>query len=111
MVERRAAFLTDYQDAAYAARYRDLRVARGRARARRRRARRALAPAVARYYAKLLAVKDEYEVARLYTDGAFQRQLESEFEGDYKLVLHLAPPHMPVIDWLLDRREREHAAA
>jgi indolepyruvate ferredoxin oxidoreductase len=104
-VARCAAFLTDYQDAAFAARYRDLvqRVAE-RERAVSGEATR-LAPAVARYYAKLLAVKDEYEVARLYSDGAFQRQLDAEFEGDYKLVLHLAPPHMPVIDWILDRRE------
>jgi indolepyruvate ferredoxin oxidoreductase len=51
-----------------------------------------LAEAVARYYAKLLAYKDEYEVARLYTDGAFRRKIESMFEGDYKLVFHLAPP-------------------
>ncbi len=104
-VERCAAFLTDYQDAAYAARYRELvtRVAE-RERAVSGEAKR-LAPAVARNYAKLLAVKDEYEVARLYTDGAFQRQLDAEFEGDYRLVLHLAPPHLPVIDWLLDRRQ------
>ena len=51
-----------------------------------------LAEAVARYYAKLLAYKDEYEVARLYTDGAFRKKIEAMFEGDYKLVFHLAPP-------------------
>jgi indolepyruvate ferredoxin oxidoreductase len=51
-----------------------------------------LAEAVARYYAKLLAYKDEYEVARLYTDGAFRRKIEGMFEGDYRLVFHLAPP-------------------
>ena len=39
-----------------------------------------------------MAYKDEYEVARLYTDGAFQRQLEQAFEGDLKLEFHLAPP-------------------
>jgi indolepyruvate ferredoxin oxidoreductase len=105
LASRRAAFLTDYQDAAYAARYRALveRVAS------RERAVTGeplqLAPVVAATYAKLLAVKDEYEVARLYTDGEFRRQLESEFEGDYRIVLHLAPPHMPVIDWILDRKE------
>jgi indolepyruvate ferredoxin oxidoreductase len=37
-------------------------------------------------------VKDEYEVARLYTDGSFQKQLEAEFEGDVRLEFHLAPP-------------------
>jgi indolepyruvate ferredoxin oxidoreductase len=47
---------------------------------------------VARYYAKLLAYKDEYEVARLYTSGEFVKKIESMFEGDYKLNFHLAPP-------------------
>jgi indolepyruvate ferredoxin oxidoreductase len=105
LIERRVAFLTDYQDAAYAARYRALvsRVAE-RERAVAGDAAR-LAPAVAHGYAKLLAVKDEYEVARLYSDGEFRRQLEAEFEGDYELVLHLAPPHIPVLDWLLERRD------
>ena len=51
-----------------------------------------LAIAVARYLFKLMAYKDEYEVARLYADGAFQRQLEQAFEGDLKLEFHLAPP-------------------
>jgi indolepyruvate ferredoxin oxidoreductase len=105
LVERRAAFLSDYQDAAYAARYRAL-VAQVALRERAvTGAASRLAPAVAQSYAKLLAVKDEYEVARLYTDGEFRKQLESEFEGDYRVVLHLAPPHLPVVDWLFDRRE------
>ena len=65
-----------------------------------------LARAVARYYFKLLAVKDEYEVARLYTDGSFRRQVEAEFEGDYRLYVHFAPPFtIPVIDWLTERRD------
>jgi indolepyruvate ferredoxin oxidoreductase len=51
-----------------------------------------LADAVARNYAKLLAYKDEYEVARLYVEGAFAAQLAQQFEGDYKLKFHLAPP-------------------
>ena len=59
---------------------------------RKRQAPRKLAEAVARYYAKLLAYKDEYEVARLYTDGAFRKKIEGMFEGDYKVVFHLAPP-------------------
>jgi indolepyruvate ferredoxin oxidoreductase len=53
-----------------------------------------LAEAVAKYYAKLLAYKDEYEVARLYTDGDFGKALKRQFEGNYKLTLHLAPPIM-----------------
>ncbi|HUQ26689.1 MAG TPA: DUF6537 domain-containing protein, partial [Burkholderiales bacterium] len=51
-----------------------------------------LTEAVARYYAKLLAYKDEYEVARLHSDGAMRSKVEGMFEGDYKVVYHLAPP-------------------
>ena len=91
-VERRAAFLTDYQDAAYAAGYREL-VERVRtAEAARAPGRGELTAAVARYYFKLLAYKDEYEVARLYTDGAFAAQLERQFAGRPRLAIHLAPP-------------------
>jgi indolepyruvate ferredoxin oxidoreductase len=52
----------------------------------------ALTEAVARYLFKLMAYKDEYEVARLHTDGAFQAQINAQFEGDFKLHYHLAPP-------------------
>ncbi len=51
-----------------------------------------LAQAVARYHFKLLAYKDEYEVARLYANGDFQAQLNRQFEGRPKLKVHLAPP-------------------
>jgi indolepyruvate ferredoxin oxidoreductase len=107
MTARRGAFLTDYQDAAYAKRYRDLveRVAS------RESAQGlpgdALARAVARYGFKLMAYKDEYEVARLWTGPEFRRQLDAEFEGDYQLQLQLAPPHLPVLDWILKRRDPE----
>jgi indolepyruvate ferredoxin oxidoreductase len=47
---------------------------------------------VARYLFKLMAVKDEYEVARLHTDPAFTAKIAAMFEGDFKLVHHLAPP-------------------
>lgn len=47
---------------------------------------------VAQVHARLLAVKDEYEVARLYTDGAFEQSLAQQFEGDFRLRFHLAPP-------------------
>ncbi len=71
MIARRAAFLTDYQDAAYAGRYTDF-VAKVRAaETARLPGKTALTEAVARYYFKLLAIKDEYEVARLYADGDF----------------------------------------
>ena len=72
-VERRVEFLTAYQNAAYARRYRGLgREGQGGRGANARRARCGLADAVARYLFKLMAYKDEYEVARLYTDGAFR---------------------------------------
>ena len=80
--------LTAYQSAAYAERYRELveRVRKVDSDAQQR-----LSKAVARYYFKLLAYKDEYEVARLYSDATFRKQLEAQFEGDYQLQFHLAP--------------------
>ncbi len=88
VIAHRMALLRDYQNAAYAERYRALvervqGVDRG--------PQQALTAAVARYYFKLLAYKDEYEVARLYSDETFRRQLEAQFEGDYRLQFHLAP--------------------
>ena len=47
---------------------------------------------MARYYFKLLAIKDEYEVARLYAETDFTKRVAAQFEGDYKLTFHLAPP-------------------
>jgi indolepyruvate ferredoxin oxidoreductase len=91
LLERRTKFLTEYQDEAYARRYRTL-VDKVRRVEDQKTGTSKLAEAVARYYAKLLAYKDEYEVARLYTDGAFRRKIDHMFEGDYKLVFHLAPP-------------------
>jgi len=90
LIERRVAHLTAYQDAAYAARYRSL--VEGVRAADAALGRSALSEAVARYHAKLLAYKDEYEVARLYTDGAFMAEIGRRFEGRPKLELHLAPP-------------------
>ncbi|MEO5699074.1 MAG: indolepyruvate ferredoxin oxidoreductase family protein, partial [Casimicrobiaceae bacterium] len=92
VIARRAAFLVDYQDAAYARRYTDL-VARVRATEDSRASgKTALTEAVARAYFKLLAIKDEYEVARLYAETDFVDQVARRFEGDYRLVFHLAPP-------------------
>jgi len=51
-----------------------------------------LAEAVARYYFKLMAYKDEYEVARLYTRPEFLQRVNATFDGDFKLKFHLAPP-------------------
>ena len=92
LIERRAAFLAEYQDAAYADRYRAF-VERARE-AERSRAKgmRGLAEAVARGHFKLLAYKDEYEVARLHCAPEFRRKLEAAFEGDWSLEFHLAPP-------------------
>ena len=52
----------------------------------------ALAEAVARYLFKLMAYKDEYEVARLYTDTSFVERVKASFDGDLRLEFHLAPP-------------------
>ncbi|WP_115557075.1 indolepyruvate ferredoxin oxidoreductase family protein [Xanthomonas campestris] len=91
-IARRVHFLTDYQDAAYAQQYRAL-VERVRTHeAQRAPGSTALSTAVARYAFKLMAYKDEYEVARLYTRGDFQRRVQQQFEGDYQLRFHLAPP-------------------
>ncbi|KRE24698.1 indolepyruvate ferredoxin oxidoreductase [Bosea sp. Root483D1] len=98
IVSRRVDFLAGYQNAAYAARYRDL-VEKARAKeASALPGHSALAEAVARYLFKLMAYKDEYEVARLYSDGAFRKQLAATFEKDsstgqpLRLEFHLAPP-------------------
>ena len=99
-VERRVKFLTAYQNAAYAARYRALVDKVKAAEAARTPGHCELTEAVARYLFKLMAYKDEYEVARLYTDGAFLKQVETEFDGDnLRFEFHLAPP-------LLARRDK-----
>jgi len=94
-VARREKYLRGYQNAALAARYRatvetvaaaEAAVAGGEGEGG------GLARAVAENYFKLLAYKDEYEVARLYSDGEFLRRLRREFGGDYKIRFHLAPP-------------------
>ncbi len=94
MIAKRVAFLTDYQDTAYAAKYAafvaQVRLAEAPLNSHR------LTEAVARYLFKLMAYKDEYEVARLHTDAGFTQKIAAMFEGelgrDYKLVHHLAPP-------------------
>jgi indolepyruvate ferredoxin oxidoreductase len=92
LIERRASYLKAYGGAATAQRYLTLvrqtaaveqSIQPGDTR---------LTEAVARGFAKLLAVKDEYEVARLYSDGEFARDLAATFEGDLRLEFHLAPP-------------------
>jgi indolepyruvate ferredoxin oxidoreductase len=92
LVENRAGFLKDYQNAAYAQRYRNtvrtIRIAE----AKLARGFSGVAEAVARNLFALMAYKDEYEVARLYTDGAFIKKLQRQFEGDFTVEYHLAPP-------------------
>jgi indolepyruvate ferredoxin oxidoreductase len=90
LVKRRVAFLTDYQDARYAGQFAEVMEA----------VRAVEAPlgseklsmAVARNLSRLMAYKDEYEVARLYTNGQFQKELAQQFEGDFSLSFNLAPP-------------------
>jgi indolepyruvate ferredoxin oxidoreductase len=91
-IEWRRRFLTDYQNAAYAAQYvhyvervRSIEHSTFPGRS-------DLTRAVSKYYFKILAIKDEYEVARLYTDTGFLQSVERKFEGDFKLVFNLAPP-------------------
>jgi indolepyruvate ferredoxin oxidoreductase len=99
IITRRAAFLREYQDAAYAQRYvtvvdkvrtAEAKIAPGSSE---------LSEAVAKNLFKLMAYKDEYEVARLYSDGGFAEKLAETFEGDFRLRFHLAPP-------LLARRDK-----
>jgi len=91
IVAHRSQLLTDYQNAALANVYRKA-VDQVKAVARQHGFDEQLPRAVAINYAKLLAYKDEYEVARLYTDGRFQKLLREQFEGDYKISFNLAPP-------------------
>lgn len=91
MVATRVEFLTAYQDAAYAAGYQAF-VDKVRAAETPLGGSTVLSEAVARYLFKLMAYKDEYEVARLHTLPSFTDKIAAQFEGDYKLVHHLAPP-------------------
>ena len=90
MVAKRVEHLTGYQNAAYAAQYqafvKKVQAAESQLGSTK------LTEAVARYLFKLMAYKDEYEVARLHTDKSFLNKVASQFEGDYKLHYHLAPP-------------------
>jgi indolepyruvate ferredoxin oxidoreductase len=95
LIARGVAHLTAYQNAAYAARYADF-VAQVRAREQGLAADTGLpfTTAVARSLLKLMAYKDEYEVARLYTDGHFEHALRQQFEGDFRLEFYMAPPFL-----------------
>jgi len=97
IIDHRSAMLTGYQSKRLAKRYRDL-VAKVRAAADAGGYGDELPRAVAINYAKLLAYKDEYEVARLLTDPAFEQQIRDTFDGDYKVNFNLAPPMLPGVD-------------
>jgi indolepyruvate ferredoxin oxidoreductase len=96
LVAKRVEHLTGYQDTAYAKRYADLVERVRRVESDRLHGATRLAEAVARCYFKVLAYKDEYEVARLHVDPAFHARLAAQFEGvdgkAFKLNFHLAPP-------------------
>jgi indolepyruvate ferredoxin oxidoreductase len=97
IVAHRSGLLTDYQNSKLAERYQAM-VDLVREGAMRGGYDDELPRAVAINYAKLLAYKDEYEVARLYTDGKFEKQLRDQFEGDVKISFNLAPPMLPGTD-------------
>ncbi len=99
-ISYRAKFLTDYQDEAYAKRYlADVALVRAAERAETPGSSSELTEAFGRGLFKLMAYKDEYEVARLYSDGEFAVALKQQFDGDPKLKVLLAPP-------LLARRDK-----
>ncbi|MFV0681537.1 indolepyruvate ferredoxin oxidoreductase family protein [Ottowia sp.] len=98
LIARRVEFLTGYQNTAYAETYRAF--VQQVQQAESVLGKTTLSEAVARGLFKLMAYKDEYEVARLHSDPAFIQRIEGMFEGDYTLNFHLAPP------MTADRNER-----
>ena len=103
VIARRVAFLTDYQDKKYAQRYSSRIKAIRKLETKRVPGSSALADAVAKGLFKLMAFKDEYEVARLFSGAAFQRQLSETFVGKPRLEFHLAPPILSKVDPLTGR--------
>ena len=91
-VDRRAAFLTAYQNVNYAQRYRNWVEKVRTVEAEKAPGQCGLAEAVARYLFKLMAYKDEYEVARLYADTTFLERVKATFDGDLSFQFHMAPP-------------------
>jgi indolepyruvate ferredoxin oxidoreductase len=106
IVERRVELLTDYQSSAYAGRYLALVHRVQQAEATKAPGRSGLAEAVARSYAKLLAYKDEYEVARLYTQTDFRKKLHAAFEEGYEIHFHLVPPILAKRDPVTGHRRK-----
>jgi len=98
LIERRSAFLTDYQNAAYADRYKRLVTEVRNAERAAMPGQDKLATAVANNLFKLMAYKDEYEVGRLYSDGEFIDAMRRQFDGDITFEFHLAPPILSRLD-------------
>ena len=98
LIARRAEFLTAYQDERYAERYRRGLAAVRAAEQAQMPGKDDLSRAAAEGLFKLMAIKDEYEVARLYTDGVFAQALKDQFEGAGRVTLHLSPPLLAGID-------------
>ncbi|UWR02287.1 indolepyruvate ferredoxin oxidoreductase family protein [Ruegeria conchae] len=100
MIERRVAFLTDYQDAdyanCYAQRIKAIRSSKSDISNR-------LVETIARNLFRFMAYKDEFEVARLQTSSDFSEELAQQFEGDFKAKYHFAPP---LLSWRKDERGR-----
>lgn len=97
VVAHRSTRLQQYQDGALAQQYREA-VERVASASREHDPEGLLAMAVAHNYAKLLAYKDEYEVARLFTRSAFTQALNKQFTGNYKLKFHLSPAGLARMD-------------
>ena len=111
LIERKVTFLSEYQNAAYGKRYRTL-VNRVREWERIVMPRQdAVTRAVANGYFKLLAYKDEYEVARLHSSPEFVESLKQQFEGDFRIAFNLAPPGLTGRDELTgEPRKKEYGA-
>jgi indolepyruvate ferredoxin oxidoreductase len=99
IVAIRARFLTEYQNQRYAQKYTSF-IAKALEIERSRPLVKGLAEIVARNYFKLLAYKDEYEVARLHSGAEFSKKIDAMFEGKYSVRYHLAPP-------LFSKRDKE----
>ena len=92
LIEKRSKFLTEYQDRAYAERYAALLKRVQEVERKKTPTANGLDLAVAKNAFKLMAYKDEYEVARLFSDGSFIKKINQQFEGDYRIEFNLAPP-------------------
>jgi indolepyruvate ferredoxin oxidoreductase len=109
-IARRVTFLGDYQNSAYAVRYKALVDKVRAAEQRKSPGFTSLTEAVARYAFKLMAYKDEYEVARLYTNGEFEKRVRETFDGDFKMHFNLAPPLFAKKDAEGHLRKQEYGA-